>query len=289
MKFSSGQMLVILLTIIGYFPLWLCRVLGRCAGFFLWLIPNRSLSTTRANIAHCFPELSPTEQKKLVFNSLQHTGMAIFEAAVIWHQPYSWLEPYLVHIKNKQLLDKAHNSGKGLIILLPHIGNWEIFSRYMPTTCDPVALYEAPRIAELGKLIKKNREKTGAKVVPTTSRGVAALLKHLRQGGTTCILPDQVPNNKKRGGVFVPFFGHPVYTMTLVTQLYQRTQSTIIGATAKRIRGGFEVAFHSVGDDIYSSDEIKSTGALNTFVEECARTMPEQYQWEYKRFKYKPK
>ena len=287
MKFSTGHLAVTFLSLVGHFPLWLCRALGRSVGFFLWLIPNRSRTTTEANIARCFPELSASAQKKLAFNSLQHTAMTLFEAAAIWQRPYSWLEQRLITTQNKTLLDQAQNSGKGVIILLPHVGNWEVFSRYIPAICHAVGLYEAPRIPELATLIKTSREKTGATMVPTTPRGVAALLKHLRQGGTTCILPDQTPSNKENGGVFAPFFSHPAYTMTLVTQLHQRTQATIIGATAKRVSGGFEMAFYPVDKAIYSADNITSATALNALVENCARAMPEQYQWEYKRFKYK--
>lgn len=283
---SLGQFVVTIFKITGRFPLWLCRLLGRIVGFCLWLIPNRSRRITASNVALCFPELSQQAQRKLVFSSLQHTGMLAFEAAAIWHRPYSWLQQHITAINHKQVLDDAQAAGKGVIILLPHVGNWEVFSRYIPAICDGMGLYESPRLVELEQLIKKSREKTGATMVPTTPRGVAALLKHIRKGGTTCILPDQVPNKKDRGGVFAPFFGHPAYTMTLVTQLYKRTGCTVIGASAKRVASGFEMKFYTMDDAIYSEDEVTSTSAVNLLVETCAREMPEQYQWEYKRFKY---
>ncbi len=288
MKITKGQLIASLLSLTGRLPLWACRLLGRGIGWLLWLFPNRNRKTTRTNIALCFPELSEKEQSKLVFQSLQHTGMLVFEMAAIWHQPYSWLEQRITEIKNLHLFDQAQTEGKGLIVLLPHVGNWEVFSRYIPAVSDGMGLYEPPQLPELEALIKKSREKTGAQLVPTNPRGVAALLKHLRKGGTTCILPDQVPNAKDRGGVYSDFFGYPVYTMTLVTQLYQRTGSTILGATAKRVSGGFEVTFYEASDSIYSEDAITSANAVNMLVEQCVREMPEQYQWEYKRFRRTP-
>ena len=288
MKITQGQIVASFLSLTGRLPLPLCRGLGRLIGFLLWLIPNRSRSTTKTNIAICFPELSPKEQKQLVFDSLQHTGMLVFEMAAIWHQPYSWLEERIVSIENIELFKQAQTEKKGVIVLLPHVGNWEVFSRYIPAVSDGMGLYEPPRLPELEKLIKKSREKTGAQLVPTNARGVAALLKHLRKGGTTCILPDQVPNKKDRSGVFAPFFGQPVYTMTLVSQLYQRTGSTILGAAAKRVAGGFTIVFHALDDTVYSEDNATSATAINQLVEDFARDMPEQYQWEYKRFRRRP-
>lgn len=288
MKITQGQIIASLLSFTGRLPLSICRLLGRCVGLVLWLLPNRSRSTTKTNIALCFPELSAWQQRKLVFSSLQHTAMLVFEMAAIWRQPFSWLEKRIVSIENVELFEQAQIDEKGVIVLLPHVGNWEVFSRYIPSVADGMGLYEPPRLPELEKLIKSSREKTGSKLVPTNPRGVAALLKHLRKGGTTCILPDQVPNQKDRGGVFAPFFGRQVYTMTLVNQLHQRTGSIILGAAAKRVRGGFSIIFYPVDETVYNQDDTISAIATNQLVETCARDMPEQYQWEYKRFRRVP-
>lgn len=258
-------------------------------GLLLWLTPNRSRSTTQTNIALCFPELSKQAQQKLVFHSLQHTGMLAFEVAAIWHRPYSWLEQKILSIENLALFEQAQEQKNGVIVLSPHVGNWEIFSRYIPTKCDAIALYEPPQHPELEKLIKRGREKTGLKLAPTSTRGIASLLKHLKRGGTSCILPDQVPSLKDRSGVFAPFFGKPAYTMTLVKQLHQRTGAVIIGTAAKRVKGGFKIIFYRPEDAIYDKDDIVSTSAMNKLVERCARDMPAQYQWEYKRFRRAPK
>ena len=290
MNITRGQCLVFIFNIIGLLPLSTSRLLGRLAGFVLWLVPNKSRRTTQLNIALCFPELSSTQQSKLVFNSLQHTGMLVLETAVVWRKPYSLLKQHISTIVNLDLLEAAKASGRGIILLLPHLGNWEIFSRYMPAEHDLImALYEPPSIIELESLIKTGREKDGAKLVPTNSRGVSALLKHLRKGGITCILPDQVPDLNANSGVFAPFFKQPTYTMTLATQLAQKTHSHVLAATAKRIQGGFEIIFFKPEESIYAGDALVAVAAMNRVVEECVREMPEQYQWEYKRFKRQPK
>ena len=290
MQITRGQCLAFVLNIIGRLPLFTSRLLGRLAGLMLWLVPNKSRRITRINIALCFPELSSTQQRKLVFNSLQHTGMLVLETAVIWRKSYSLLKQHMSTIVNLDLLEAAKATDRGIIILLPHLGNWEIFSRYMPVEHDLImALYEPPSIIELESLMKTGREKDGAKLVPTTSRGVSALLKHLRKGGITCILPDQVPDLNENSGVFAPFFKQPTYTMTLATQLAQKTNSHILAATAKRTKGGFEIRFFKPEESIYAGDTMVAIAAMNRVVEECVREMPEQYQWEYKRFKRQPK
>lgn len=288
MKITQGQIVAALFTFTGRFPLWACRLLGRFFGFLLWLFPNRSRSTSKTNIALCFPDYSPRQRYALLFHSLQHTGMLAFEMAAIWHHSYPWLKKHIVSVHREEIFRNALRGEKGLIILLPHLGNWEVFSRYIPPFGDALGLYEKPRLPEMERLIKKSRENGGGKMVPTTARGVAALLRHLKGGGMTCILPDQVPNLKDRSGVFAPFFGYDAYTMTLVNQLHQRTKATIIGSVAKRVKKGFEIHFYSVESDVYDNDLIKSASAMNKMIETAIKEMPEQYQWEYKRFRRSP-
>ena len=290
MNITRGQCLVFIFNICGRLSLPACRLLGRLAGLVIWLFPNKSRRITRINVALCFPELSPVQQRKLVFHSLQHTGMLVLETAVVWRKPYSLLEQHISAPVGLELLDAAKTSNRGIIVLLPHLGNWEVFSRYLPTIHNQtMGLYEPPSMLELESFIKASREKDGSKLVPTNARGVNALLKHLRQGGITCILPDQVPDLNTNGGVFAAFFKQPTYTMTLATQLAQKTNSCIFAATAKRTKDGFEIKFSKPDDSIYDEDRLVAVAAMNRLVEQCVREMPEQYQWEYKRFKRVPK
>jgi len=56
--------------------------------------------------------------------------------------------------------------------------------------------------------------------LPTTVAGVRGLIRTLRRGGYTGILPDQVPPLGQ--GVWAPFLGRPAYTMTLLARLAQQ-------------------------------------------------------------------
>ena len=48
---------------------------------------------------------------------------------------------------------------------------------------------------------------------------------------------------------------------------------------------GFEMIFRPADPEIYSDDIETSVTALNRSIEACVAEKPEQYQWEYKRFK----
>lgn len=273
------------LKLCGRLPLALCRSLGSLLGRCFWYFPSRTRTVTEANIAHCLPTLSPRQQSILAQHSIRHTFMSILEIAVVWHRPFSWLDKKIIHIDGKALLTRALADDRGVVFLIPHLGNWEVAGLYLAQHTATTSLYEPSKNPYVEAYVKAARQKTGAQLVPTNSQGVGKLLKHLRQGGATCILPDQVPH-RKSGFAEAPFFNKPANTMTLASQLINKTNAIVLCAYAKRQQGGFALNFKIIDEKIRDNDIVISTTALNQAVEEAVREVPEQYQWEYKRFKY---
>ena len=86
-----------------------------------------------------------------------------------------------------------------------------------------MAMYRPHKLGWLDELIREGRNRgaapDGSNVAPATMAGVRMLLRHLRKGGCTVILPDQVPGEGE--GEWVDFFGRPAYTMTLTGRLQE--------------------------------------------------------------------
>ena len=60
-------------------------------------------------------------------------------------------------------------------------------------------------------------------------------------------------------------------------------------AYCKRLPDGkYEMVFRPMDEGVYDPDCLTSLTALNKSIEGCIMDCPEQYQWEYKRFKYLP-
>ena len=97
-------------------------------------------------------------------------------------------------------------TGQGVIVLGPHLGNWELLGMHLATLGDLVALYEPITLKKLDALVHRGRQGTGGKLVPTTPRGIAELVRSVRAGGITGILPDQVPSDEN-AGLNAPFLG----------------------------------------------------------------------------------
>nr|WP_258165055.1 lysophospholipid acyltransferase family protein [Microbulbifer agarilyticus] len=274
------------LKLIGQLPLKWSRRLGGLTGRCAVATRANSLRVSRINLAHCYPEMPDKAREQLARQSVVNTAMTGFEVASLWRQSWSVAEDSIERIRNQQLLTEGVSEGRGVLVLAPHIGNWEIFGQYLATVGPTTSLYAPPKIEALDALIRAGREKTGANLVPTNVRGVRALLKALKAGGIVGVLPDQEPDLS--GGEFAPFFGHPTLTMTLAYNLIQRTGCKVVFGFAKRLEQGFELVLLPAEEAIYSDEAKVSLAALNRGVEACIAEAPEQYQWEYKRFRRAP-
>ncbi len=286
MKSLPSILFPALLRLTGQLPLWLLRGVGNAAGYYNYWCRTRMAAVTRRNIERCFPDRTIEQQRHLEKTSLRETGRLAGEILAIWTRDTSWTYNRIVGVQGLDVAKDYLARGKGLIVLAPHLGNWEVLGIYLSTLGQVTNLYEPPKRQEFEDLVRTSREKAGAKLVPTNNRGVAALLQALKRGELTGILPDQTPN--LAGGTFSEFFGQPTFTMTLVHKLIERTGCSAVYGYAKRVDGGFEVIFRPAESAIYSSDEEESVRALNRGIETCVLDVPEQYQWEYKRFKRQP-
>ena len=206
----------------------------------------------------------------------------------MWLRSPEHISRMILEVSGERPVLDALQSGRGVIVLAPHLGNWEIIGLHLPSMGSTVSLYEPPHLEALGPMIEAARQCTGATLVPTDSRGIARLVKSVRGGNISGILPDQVPSDIN-SGQNVPFMGIPCFTGTLSSKLIRRTGALAVFGVAERVRGGFSVRYDPVEEAVYSEDMSISLAALNRGIEACVRRCAEQYQWEYKRFRFRPR
>lgn len=271
----------------GSLPLIGLHALGRVLGTLYWLFPTRERRTARINIALCFPALSDAGREQLCRRSLQHLGRSLMELSIIWFGPMARVSRLVRQVSGEEHLQRE--PGQGLILLVPHLGCWEITGLMLSQREQVTSLYRPPRKQEMEALIKKARERSGGTLVPTDNKGVKQIYQNLQQGGTTIILPDQRPSST-RGSVFAPFFNHPALTMVLANRLARKTGAKILIGYAERLPWGRGYHFHYLPapQGIDDRDPQRAAEALNLGLESVIRDCPEQYQWTYKRFLDQP-
>lgn len=288
MALSRAQLLIGLIRLISKLSLPAAQRLGRLIGNVANWLPTRARRVTATNLRLCFPELSEAQQRQLVRDSLRHTGQVAMEIPLIWEWPIQRCLDLVREIEGEELLAEARASGKGLLLLAPHLGNWELCGLYFSTRYRMAALYSPPSLPGFEDYMTAQRGRQGTEYVPGDRRGLARLIGMLREGEVTGILPDQSPT--AAGSAFAPFFGVEVRTMTLVSKLLQKSGATPLMTWCQRLPdgSGFRLVVRRCVEGIADPDPVIATTALNGSVEACVREAMAQYQWEYKRFRHRP-
>lgn len=258
--------------------------LARVVGPGVKLLSRRERDVTLINLAQAYPELDHRQRHQLARDSLIHSSASMLELGFAWMGPADSIEAAIIDVRGRELLDEARQQGRGVIVLAPHFGNWEVLNFWLSSHFPFTAMYEPPKIHALDAVTRHGRERRGASLVPTNPRGVASLLKALKRSETIGILPDQEPD--WGSGVFAPFFSRDAYTATLLPKLVARTEARVVTGVALRQPGhGFVIHFQAADERVYSDDETISATGVNACVEGVIKLDPAQYQWEYKRYR----
>jgi KDO2-lipid IV(A) lauroyltransferase len=202
-----------------------------------------------------------------------------------------------VRWEGARFVDEALARGRGLVLLTPHLGCFEIIAQayaerwgaQQPLT----ALYRPARKAWLRDLVAQSRNRPGLETAPATLAGVRQMIRALRQGGSVGLLPDQVPPEGL--GAWAPFFGRDAYTMTLAARLVQQTGADWLLLACERLpRGrGFVIRVHTPDEPLPDAraepdaERLAVLGAsvINRAMERLIRQNPGQYLWGYHRYK----
>jgi KDO2-lipid IV(A) lauroyltransferase len=285
---AKAKIVQIVLKGFAKLPFGLAQRIGMVLGFLLYVIPNPVKKVVRTNIQRCFPTDSTQTQQRLICSSLMHVVASAAEYGAWWLWPPQKLAPLVNNVYGEEYIQAARAQGKGILILAPHLGAWEIAQGYMPSRYPCSIMYRPLRITALEEFVRVARERGGGDLLPLTPSGLREAYAKLARGELLAILPDQVPS--KNGGVFAPFFGISAWTMTLAIKLAQKTQVEVFIGYGERLAcgRGFDIHFEPVNPEIFNPDLTIAAAAMNADIEACVRKIPEQYQWAYKRFKVQP-
>lgn len=252
------------------------------------LLPNRHSRIIEQNLTLCYPHLSARERRQLGKTNFAETGKNLTELGPFWIWPKERVASLVVKQTGDEHLSRALAQNKGVIIAAPHTGAWELIGLKFTTDRPMHFLYRPGRKSTFDDLIITARERFGGKCYPITRRGLSALVKALKRGEIIGILPDQEPVDE--AGVFAPFFGHPAYTMTFLTNLAQKTGAPVVFAAMQRLENnsGYHLHFFPAEKALTDTDPQTAAAALNRQVEQCIAIAPDQYMWNYKRFRKTP-
>lgn len=277
-----------LFQLLARVPLPVMQCIGVCMGWLVWWSSPSYRKNFKANVAAA---KLPWAKVKPAVGAI---GAMVAELPWVWMRPPTPLLGDLIQWDGEEHFEQAMQAGRGVIILSPHIGCWEIGAQAIAEKFGPqfgpmVALFRPARKAWLEPVVANARTRPYLDSAPTSLAGVRTLIRTLRAGGYTAILPDQVPPLGQ--GVWAPFFGRDVYTMTLLAKLAQQTGAQVMMTWCERLPIGQGFCMHMQPLNAAELSDPKTTpeaaaAVVNRAVETMVLNAPGQYLWGYPRDKH---
>ena len=248
-------------------------------------------SVVEENLRTAFPNLSSQERSDITWQMWRHLLLMLAEIA---HTPRkvhetNWREHS--HIVNQELFVRTLLSGRPLVVISAHFGNFELGGYLMGLFGFPT--YTVARTLDnpfLDRWVNDFRGRTGQYMLPKKGSG-NDIQRVLQRGGILTLLGDQAAGQKQ---CWVNFFGKPASTHKAVAIFSLGNEAPTMVSYARRIDRPlhYEVGPAAICDPREADFSFGSVPLLAQWytdhLERLIRQSPGQYWWLHRRWKGKP-
>ncbi len=259
--------------------------LGRIMGRIAMRVAPRTRKITLVNIEKCFPHLSEQERKKFLIANFESTGMGIMETIMSWWTPLKRFKNRMI-IENLHYYDQAQANGRGALYITPHFSSLEICGRVSAARVPYAVLYNKLKFPLLEKMNRKHLDQNFVRAIPREK--IRDMIRTLKENTGIFYTPDIDP--AQHGGVFAPFFGVNAYSLTATAKLAEKTGAPVIPIYFRRVsqHGYYKITILPPLENFPSGNDVEDAKRVNQVMQDIISRNPEQYFWQYKRFKSRP-
>ena len=174
-----------------------------------------------------------------------------------------------VTVTREELLTEPMRDGRGVVIALPHAGNWDHAGAYFCGMGFPlVTVAERVKPEALFNKFLEYRQNMGMEVLALDSRSMATLMQRARDGALIALVADR---DLSRSGINVNFFGHPARMPAGPALLAVRTGIPLITAFVSYTSNGINVEFNSVEIPTQGTDSERVAHVVQSCADHFAK------------------
>src|SRR3954469_14602420 len=265
-------------------PLRVLFVLGNFMGFTGWLLLPQYRRLARRNLEIAFGnEKSPRDLRRVCRRHFQRTGANFLCGTKLGSMSPENLARY-VDAENADAVHQHLRARRPVIVLLSHIGNWEVTGPLVPHYFHYArvgTVYQKLRNRYLDRDVNRKRARSGAELFDR-SEGFHKPIELLRSGGLIGILGDQHAGDH---GLWTPFFGRLASTSPLSALLAKRTGAAVVALAVYTVGPArWRLVFTPLPEAPGASVEAVTFEA-NKMIEQEIRKAPEDWFWVHNRWK----
>jgi lipopolysaccharide heptosyltransferase II len=274
------------LAVIAAIPMRLLFAVGQFLGFCAWLVSGKYRRLAKRNVAIAFAnEKTPREMRRLVRRHFQRLGANLLCSVKLTAMPP---EKILRRVKvdNIEAMDREFRAGVPVVLVLSHLGIWELFAQLMPKFVGYVrnaSVYQKLGNRFIDAHVRRTRGQTGLELFDR-QQGFQPVIDLLRSGGGVGVLSDQHAGDH---GLWTPFFGRLASTSPLPALLAKRTRAALIAAGVYTIGPArWRLVFTERFDPPKAEGSVvELTAEINQIIERQIRVAPEDWFWVHNRWK----
>jgi KDO2-lipid IV(A) lauroyltransferase len=283
-----------------YWPLWLAlgllRLLnhlpyttqmkwGRKLGRLMLPLSTKMRHIAEVNLQLCFPEKTPAEREQLLQKNFESAGMTFFETGLAWWGNDKKFDS-LLRVHGREHLERALQKGKGVIFCSAHFMCLELCGRLLSKELSFSVMYRPQKNPVLDLLVKRARKRYYESTIAREDlRGMLRALKK-----NTIVWYSADIDAGEKNSVFVPFFGVPAATITATSRLAKISGAEIVPVFFYRRHddSGYDLYIDPALQNYPTDDEKQDALRMNQIIEQAVLKKPEEYLWQYRRFKTRP-
>jgi heptosyltransferase-2 len=271
-------------AVVAALPLGFLFAFGEFLGVCAWTFSGKYRRLARRNLEIAFAnEKSPRELRQLVRRHFRRLGANLLCSAKLIQMPPEKILEH-VEVENIESMAREFRAGVPVVLVLSHLGTWEVFAQLMPKFVGFVrnaSVYQGLGNRFIDEHVRRTRSQTGLELFDRHD-GFEPVIDLLRSGGGVGVLSDQHAGDH---GVWTPFFGRLASTSPLPALLAKRTRAALIAAGVyttgpARWRMVFTERFDQTGASV-----AVLTSKINHVIEEQIRRAPEDWFWVHNRWK----
>jgi lipopolysaccharide heptosyltransferase II len=274
------------LAIAAGLPLPVLFALGEFLGFCAWLSSGKYRRLAESNVAIAFAnEKTPREMRRLVRRHFQRLGANLLCSVKLTATPPKKILER-VGVDNIEAMDREFRAGVPVVLVLSHLGTWELFAQLMPKFVGYVrnaSVYQKLGNRFIDAHVRRTRGQTGLELFDR-QEGFQPVIDLLRSGGGVGVLSDQHAGDH---GLWTPFFGKLASTSPLPALLAKRTHAALIAAGVYTIGPArWRMVFTERFDPPKADASVAAlTAEINQIIEQQIRVAPEDWFWVHNRWK----
>ncbi len=279
--------------LLSLMPLKVHYAFSGIIAFFLRKVLKYRCGVINANLARSFPELNYKELDVVVKDFYRHFADMVVES--VWAFSRS-VEKIGGRVKFEGLedLNKACDMEKGVIVMLGHTGNWEIFTGLPDVRKTYGAnidnsnmnfVYKKQNSKLSDMLIGHIRNRHHSCVTIESGDVLRHILKRRQSRDVYFMICDQSPRGGKSDTV-VTFLNQKTYMIEGPERIATKIGMPVVYAGIRRDESGVNVAhFELITEDASACEKGWVSARFAQLLEEDIRKTKHQWLWSHKRWK----